>query len=139
MGATLKELETILGGGITIGKKIKALELLWKTAWSSRYHTDYTFNYRVEGPHLKFLAQNFTQEDLQVRALNYIRNDDKFYADRRHPFTLFRSQINAFAPAGTSPDLQLEAPTVGDCKHEPRCKSDQEHTRRKMAEAREIR
>lgn len=139
LGATLREMEDLAGGGAGVAAKLKQVEFAWQTAWSARYHTDYVFNFARDRGHWKRLLHihRFTPEDLQVRILNYIRNDDPFYAGKRHPFNIFVASINAHTGAADAPEeLTLEAPTVSDCRHSPRCRSDQEHTRKKLEEMR---
>lgn len=133
-----EEMQRLLAGEAGIGDRLKQVETAWRAAWSSRYHGDYVFTFAKDRPQIKRLLKTFTAEDLQVRMLNYIRNDDRYFVERRHPFGLFVSTINQHAPAG-DPDFGLEAADefrpIG-CKHEPPCRNDQQHTQKRMSELR---
>lgn len=134
-GDALAEMDAILGGGVGIGAKIQQVETAWQAAWSSRYHGDYVFQYQKDRPQWKRLLKSFTPEALQVRILGYIQDEDAFYVSRRHPLGLFWQAVNKYAPVNGS-GFDLEAPPVADCQHQPRCRSDQDHTRKKQAEMR---
>ncbi len=134
MTAVLNEIEEIFGGGVGIASKLQQVETAYKAAWSGRYHGDYVFNYQRDRAALKRVLQKLTPEDLQVRMVRYLQDDTPAVARERHPFQWFLSSVNRYADAGESVrDVELSAP-VADCRHTPRCKSDQEHTRLKMRE-----
>lgn len=135
MSDVLVEMDAILGGGVGIGAKLQQVEIAWQAAWSSRYHGDYVFQFQKDRPQWKRLLKTFTPADLQVRILGYIQDDDPFYVQRRHPLGIFWQAVNKYAPVNGS-GFDLEAPTVADCHHQPRCRSDQDHTRKKQAEMR---
>jgi len=126
-----EEMQRLLSGDPGIGARMKQVELAWQTAWGSRYHAEYVFNYTVDRAHLKRLLKTFTPADLQIRILNYIKSEDQFCVSRRHPFALFVATVNQHAPV-TEFDL---APSV-DCRHTPRCRTDEEHTVKRGAEMR---
>ena len=134
--ALAEEMQALLSGEPGIGAKLKQVELAWNTVWSSRYHADYVLNYRVDRAHIKRLLKASSPEDIQVRALNYIRNDDPFVASRRHPFGLFVSGFNSYAPAAAMSEFSLEHVAVG-CTHTPPGVSDVAHTKRRTAELRQ--
>lgn len=134
-GDLLAEMDEILGGRASIGEKLRQVETAWLAAWSSRYHSDYVFQYMKDRPQWKRLLKAFTPEELQVRMLGYIKDDDPFYVQRRHPLNVFWQAVNKYAPVNGA-EFDLEAPTVEDCRHTPRCGSDQAHTKKKMAEMR---
>ena len=134
MGDVLAEMDEILGGGVGIGAKLRQVEVAWQTAWSSRYHSEYVFQFAKDRPQWKRLLKTFRPEELQLRMLGYIQDDDAFYVQRRHPLGLFWQAVNKYAPVdGHAFDL---VPTVADCRHTPRCASDQQHTTRKIQEMR---
>lgn len=136
MDALLKECSDIIGGGVGIAVKLKQVEAAWASCWSGRYHGDYVFNFARDRAHLKRLLRTFTPEELEGRMVRYLQDNEPALVQRRHPFGWFISSINNYAPHGEAPkDLELSAP-VSDCKHTPRCKSDQEHTDRKMKDLR---
>lgn len=135
LGELLVEQDELLGGGVGIGAKLRQFEIAWQAAWSSRYHGDYVFQYVKDRPAMKRLLKAFAPEDLHARIVNYIRSDDRFFLDRRHPFAVFVSTVNQHAPLTASAEGFTLEPVV-DCRHSPRCTSDHEHTRRTRNELR---
>ena len=129
-----EELDNVLAGRAGIAEKLHQVELAWLTAWSSRYHSDYVFNYAKDRAQWKRLLKTFTAADLQVRILGYIKSDDPFYANKRHPFGLFVAAVNSFTPAPAFSSSFELGDAVGDCQHKPRCLNDAMHTRRRRDE-----
>lgn len=135
LGAALEEIDRLLAGGAGLAGMMKQFETAWLATWSSRYHGEYQFHAKRDRPQIKRLVLKMTPEELQVRAYNYVRNDDPFFVRARHSFGAFVSTINQHAPiVSASEELQLEAPT--GCRHTPACSSDVEHTRRRGEEMR---
>jgi hypothetical protein len=137
----LEELDNLLGGRASIGDKLKALEAAFDAAWCERYAPGttgrYVWNYAQDRSNSKRLLKSIEVEDLAARALRFVRSDDPFFVKARHGFSLFVRTVNQWAPEAAAPeDLELDSPTVGDCKHTPRCKDDATHTRRKVADMR---
>lgn len=135
MNAVLAECREIIGGGAGIAAKLQQVERAWKDAWSARYHGEYVFNYARDRAQLKRLLRTFSVEELQARMVRYLQSDEIAVCRERHPFTWFCSSVNRYAPESSTTDLTLAAP-VADCKHMPRCTSDQQHTERKMRDLR---
>jgi hypothetical protein len=71
-----------------------------------------------------------------MRMTTYFGDRDVFIAKNRHPLNLFVSRINVYArPVSMRPeDLPDEIPA--DCRHDPPCRSDADHTRKRAAEMR---
>jgi hypothetical protein len=134
MAAVLAECEEIFGGGAGIAAKLKQVETAYKAAWSSRYHGDYVFNYARDRAGLKRVLQKLTPDDLQTRMIRYLQDDTPAVIRERHPFQWFLSSVNRYTDQSESMrDVELKAP-VADCRHSPRCTSDQAHTKLKMRE-----
>ena len=139
MGAIAREVETLMGGGLGIADVLKRLEKHYDATWCVRYAPGqtgrYVWNYGKDRAQWKRLISLLGVEELELRVVNYLRDGDDYYVKSRHPFALFITNVNRFASSSTStPALELEAPVVADCKHKPPCKSDQEHTRRRVDE-----
>lgn len=137
--AVNQEMADLLGGGAGIGAKLKACYKAFDAAWGERYANGepghYQWAFQQDASHLKRFLRTMTVEELSRRFVAYIADVDPFLLLRRHPFRLFVRDVNTYAPvSGTAFDL--EAPTVSDCKHLPRCTSDQHHTKLKMQEIR---
>lgn len=137
VGEILAEIETLLGGGVGIGEKLKAAYARWIELHATRYPGKYVFVYAKDAPQMKRLIGALGLEELLDRMATYIRDSDPFLTKARHPFGLFVSGVNRYVAEGkAAEDLELEAEGVPDCKHDPRCKTDAEHTKRKIADMR---
>lgn len=132
-GELLAEIDAILGGQASTAEKLRAVEQGFSAAWEGRYRSGYLWQYAKDRPNIKRLLRHLSPEDIVTRAGVYIRSQDGFYTRQRHPFGLFVSSINQWAPAGAEPGELLLEPVM-DCRHDPACASDEEHTRRKMAD-----
>jgi hypothetical protein len=138
--AVNQEIDELLGGGAGVAELMKQFERTFDELWCARYANGergrYVWRFAVDRPNLKRLLRTLGLEELTARATRYMRNADPFIVRSRHPFGLFVSGINTYAAEAPGGELTLEAPAVHDCRHSPACKSDQEHTRRKLAEMR---
>ena len=128
------ELDALLTGKAGIGATLTQLESYYSTVWESRYTGDYVWNFAKDRAHLKRLLRTLSVEQIQVRMLNYMKNDDPFYVNKRHPFGVFVAAVNSFAALGKPIDGFDLGDAVGDCRHKPRCGNDAQHTRRKREE-----
>lgn len=138
LGATLDELDALLDGKASIATDLKRFQQDFDSLWGSRYAGGqtgrYIWRHVIDLPNMKRLLKALGLAELTDRAVNYLRSEDPFLMKNRHPFGLFVSGINSYANDAPSGELDLSAPV--DCRHTPRCGSDQAHTARKMAEAR---
>lgn len=137
--AICKEIDTVLGGGVGMGDILKRLEHHFSEAWQVRYDTPYAWDFTKDRAQWKRLLKTLSVEDLEIRALNYLRSSDEFYKKARHSFGIFVRSINQLAAeAKDTPDLELRPDGWGPCvregKHKPACRSDQEHTKRNRQE-----
>lgn len=140
----LTEARTLLAGDTGIGDKLKAVERAFDAAWCERYAPGqtgrYVWAYVRDVPQIKRLLKVLGADDLALRAQRYIGSDDPFYAQARHPFGLFVTNVNRFAAAGESPasfELSDDRRPYA-CVHVPACKSDAAHTARRNREMREV-
>lgn len=133
-GAMIEEFEAIVGGGPTIGEKLKHLETYYSELWAWRYGEPYvwpTAEYAKSRGQWKTLIKKLgTVEALKRRVANYMRNSEDFFVSKKHPFGLFVATINQHVDAR---DVRLAQRPDG-CKHEPPCADQFEHTRRKQQE-----
>lgn len=134
-GAMIEEFENIVGGGPTIGDKLKHLEAYWSELWEWRYREPYVWpkdEFAKSRGQWKTLLKKIPIEALKNRIANYIRNGDDFFVSKKHPFGMFVATINQHVNArGDVAQLQ-ERPD--GCKHDPPCADQFEHTRRKQQE-----
>lgn len=130
------EIGKLLNGEVGIGDKLKGLERDLSEIWAARYGSAYIWQYVRDRPAMKRLLKTLHEDQILGRWATYLKANDDFYVKARHGFGLFASQVNRFAPLeGEGVELELvEAPA--DCKHFPRCLSDQDHTRRRSQEIR---
>lgn len=132
--AILTELQTLLGGGVPLGDKIKRLENYFSDLWEQRYAAPYVWNWTKDRAQMKRLLQRTTEDDIAGRMAAYLFDPDLYIARVRHPFPMFVAKFNSYVPASPAA-LSLEmAPT--DCHHVPPCQSDAEHTSLKLRELR---
>jgi hypothetical protein len=142
LGAVLEEIDELTGGGVGIAEKLKAIERAFDAGWCQRYAQGqsgrYVWRYATDRPNSKRLIRALGLEEVIARIPRFIANDDPFLTRSRHPFGLFVSGINQYAPEGSAiVDFEMDggAPAV-DCRHSPRCKSDHACTQKKRAELR---
>lgn len=137
-GLILEEFDELLSGRAGIATLMKDFERAFDGIWGRRYAGGqtgrYIWRYAADRPHLKKLIKQLGPEEVARRAANYLTNDDPFLVRSRHPFGLFVSGINSYSGGGDVADLELSPPI--DCRHTPRCSSDQEHTKRQGEERR---
>jgi len=130
------EIDALLGGAAGIGVAMKALEHTFDGAWGVRYAGGQTGRYvwrpTTDKPHVKRLIKLLGLAEVQRRVWVYLRNEDPFYVRARHPWLVFVGSINSHAEAGGASEV---VPVTG-CKHDPACKSDQQHTKKKLKELR---
>jgi hypothetical protein len=127
------EIDRVLQGRGATFLRIVELESYFATLWSSVYHEPYVFKAHDRDQLKRVFRATGDEEIIKRRMLNYIQNSDAFYGDRRHPFGMFISTFNQHANEATSHDL---GDAVADCRHVPRCVSDQQHTARRRRELR---
>lgn len=130
LGMLIDEYEAIAGGGPTIGEKLKILEQRFSDLWQARYGAPYSWNFAVTRGKWKTLLRKLSVDALNDRAANYMRNDEPFYAGKKHPFELFVATINQHVGPGENSVVQR--PT--GCKHDPPCGDQFTHTLRYQEE-----
>lgn len=144
MDAIREERKALLGGGPGIGAVLKRLEASYDVAWCVRYapgaQAQYSWNYKEDRPHWKRLLKRLSVEQLETRIIAYLKDSDQFYVKGRHPFSLFVRNVNSFVGEGRDA-AEIELSTglelcIREGKHQPPCKSDQEHTKKKMQDLR---
>lgn len=112
--------------------------------WMNRYTlgivpaVHYEFNRRSDPAQIKRLvALSGTTLEVKGRITRYFADRDPFLVKNRHPFNLFVSRWNTYAPSGRHVAQEWVDPTTPvDCRHEPPCRDDAEHTRRRNQEMR---
>lgn len=129
----LEEARKILHGEPAFGDKMRRASDTWMVAWMARYGSKYQWNAEAAKnvAALKRLLKGLDVADLESRMQRFLKDDDRYYVNARHPFALFATNINRYTAEHPAP-LTLDAPPVSDCTHQPPCQTDQEHSRRRL-------
>lgn len=136
MGDELTAMRAVLDGEQTPAQDAKAVVTTFCRVWGLRYkgHT-YVPVWAKDMAQAKRLLKDLTADDLFTRIGQYVKSDDPFYRNARHPFGMFVVNVNKFPgsiPAGGNDEFLTSAPA--DCQHVPACRTDREHTARKVRE-----
>jgi len=129
--AITEEIGQLISGNPGIGSLLKAAEARMGAVWGESYHTPYLWDYKRDRPNLKRLLVTLGLEELVVRWSRYLQDPEPYYARARHPLALFLNNVNRYADAQAE-SFTLDVAAPADCKHVPRCRTDQEHTQRRM-------
>lgn len=127
------EIDEILESGGGTSARVRTLVEEFSAHWKKTYRGDYVWHGAREMGQWKTLLRSLPVEELTHRIANYFRSSDPFYRSRRHPFELFFSKVNEFADAALLPMNDH----AFDCRHDPPCATDAEHTRKRTAEYRQ--
>lgn len=134
-----REILTLASGGEGQGLILKRLYVAFDTAWGQRYAAGQVNRYAWamvrDTPQMKRLLKMFGEPELVRRMGAYVKSDDPFVVRNKHTFGLFVSTVNSYAPTA-EPVTQVETEPPADCRHLPPCKSDEEHTKKKVKEMR---
>jgi hypothetical protein len=131
-GALIDELERLAGGDLGIGEILKLLYEHWDVLWSQEHGGHYVFKFTEDTPNMKRLFRQLGLEELKARMANYLKDRGEWVMKHKHPFSAFVKTNNSYASAKSAAGDEAVVPPV-DCKHKPPCRSDQEHTRKKLA------
>lgn len=141
--AIVHEMLNVMDGKPTVAARLKAFIAAWQRIRAPRYREPYVINAKIDIPQIKRLLTHFTDEQLEIRILNYLRDSDPFYARAKHPISLFSSKINEMGPPPAEDvdfDLESEEPSrPPGCLCTPACRDMASHTHKKVRELREIR
>lgn len=125
-----EEMQAVLAEEATPGQLARrALETFGKL-WTERYKAKFLASHARDLASLKRILKTLSVEDIEGRMRAYLKDQDRFIASTNHSLPLFVSSANKYANASRPPD----PPT--DCTHEPSCRSDVEHTKRRNEQLR---
>ncbi len=132
-----EELKKVIAGEDALGDVLKRVEAAFAAEYHQRYSRHYGWQYAKDRPQWKRLLKLAGEEDVRARIVAYFHEPDPYTQNARHPFGLFVSRFNQLVPHVEDPgELTLDAPTVADCRHVPPCRTDQDHTKRKLDDLR---
>lgn len=136
-GELIEEMNRVMNGEGGIADKLKLLEAHFDALWGVRYAGGevkrYLWRYAIDRPNMKRLLRLLEPAEIQRRMVVYLKNDERFYTQARHPFGLFVSSINSHVDLTTIGAAVTQPDAVG-CKHVPKCRSDQAHTKRQSSD-----
>ncbi len=131
------DLEALLHGEDTTGQQIGQLIKAWDEQWSLKHAgKKYIHTRAIAAGGFKRLLAELESGDIRARMVQYLDSRDPFYVTSRHALNLFFASVNKFAGTGGNDDAEFLTAPVADCSHSPRCKSAQEHTRKRSQEMR---
>lgn len=132
----VEEMILVAAGVPTLSQKAAAVVALFGVKWSKAYGSKYQHGGAKDVEAAKRIAKGLEVDDIEGRMERYLADRAPFLRQERHPFALFVSQSNKYAPLkfGESA-LMLHVAPIG-CKHDPPCETDLEHTQRVNRELR---
>jgi len=136
LDAMVRDLEAKLEGSRTVGQQMKDLTEEFVKLWARRYGRPYVHGGAKDATALKRLLKSLDPAEIRRRMVFYFSNDDPFYAKAAHSITMFASTINQHVGASEQRALEQPAAAPADCRHQPPCRSNVEHTRRVQQEIR---
>jgi hypothetical protein len=114
--------------------KVKGYLAAFDQHWAARYGEPYVFAGAKDAAQAKNLLTKLGERELWQRTLNYLASNDNFYVSKRHPFGMLVKDINVFGSAAAAARTAPRSAAVVDCRHQPPCTSDVQHTRRRSEE-----
>ena len=127
----IAELEKILSDEPTTTSQTPTLFAAWGHKWAAAHEGEkYVFAQGRDGAAFKRLLKALPLEEIIGRMEAFLADTDPWLVQRRHPLGVFLKNINSIGPTHQAP-----APVIG-CSHVPRCTSEAEHTKKRLAEVR---
>lgn len=105
----------------------------WKAAWKKKYGAEYELS-SADAGNMKRLVTKRGKDDAAARLGRYINDNDPWLVRQRHPLAAFWSRENGYGK--TVHETVEDGDTPSGCSHRPPCKTDAEHTSKKMQEMR---
>src|SRR5688572_16993464 len=133
--AKLHDIVLQLDAAVAGENPVGAVILFWKTSWQTVHGAAYTMTAADKG-HVKRLVTQLGADDVKARMKNYLNDRDPFLARNKHPLNFFVSRINQYAELISMHPPELPDEIPADCRHDPPCRSDADHTRKRAAEMR---
>ena len=135
----LRAIQALVNEQPTEGQQAKFLVGWYAGVWQKQYRRPLVVNWPKDMAILKrLLKSGISVEECQRRMTAFLQDgSDPFYVRSSHSIAVFASAVNRFGSRGSSDDDSFLTPPVADCKHQPPCTSDQQHTSRRMNERRQ--
>lgn len=103
----------------------------WCDEWRRKYGSDYDIS-KTDAGQFKRLVTKHGKVEMTQRIARYLLERRQWLVENKHPLSVFFKQTSSYATPGG--DLGYEPPP--SCQHEPLCRSDAEHTSKRMRELR---
>ena len=112
----------------------------WCSEWKRLYAANYDVTKADAGNFKRLVTANGLNE-MKQRIARYLGDRDRFLVQQKHPLTIFYKRVSAYAtPQGQRQEQRqvddFETSVPVDCRHEPPCRDDVEHTMRRNREMR---
>lgn len=112
--------------------------------WCAKYQpgvADAKYHFTAkDGKEMKRLVNSDPRPDaIKQRIVRFFADTERFVLTNRHTFNIFVSKFNSYGSDIVAPTIVVPDRGVADCRHEPRCKSDLQHTQRRRADLRGVR
>lgn len=131
-----QDIEAALNATATPGQQAKQFLDHFCAAWSAKYRSKYSVNGAKDMAQIKRVLKTVAFDDLKARSTQFLASTDRFYSEAHHPLPMFLAAVNKFT--AQVPDEQfLQSAPIG-CKHDPPCRNDADHTRRRLQESRQM-
>lgn len=126
-------LEAAVAGENPVGEVV----LFWRDEWHRVYGAKYDLTVRDKG-NFKRLTTTHGKVEMKQRIARYLADRDTFLSRQKHPLSIFFTRVSAYATPAPLPRNQAdyELATPADCRHEPPCRDDAQHTSLRQREMR---
>lgn len=141
LGEQIDALESLVHEDPSPGQLAKKALDYFVSQWQARYKTTYMVNGAKDVAQLKRLfvgSSRLDADDYMRRVDAYLHgpmSNEPFWVQARHPMGLLLVSLNKLGCSAEVQEITLSSP-VSDCRHRPECRSDAEHTQRKLREMR---
>lgn len=112
----------------------------WCSEWKRIYSASYDVT-KADAGNFKRLVTSTGLSEMKQRVARYLGDKDRFLVQNKHPLGMLFKRHSGYATPlpslATYPTDGYEPPLLPvDCRHEPPCRNDIEHTRRRAQEMR---
>lgn len=113
----------------------------WCSEWKRVHAANYDVTKADAGNFKRLVTANGLNE-MKQRIARYLADRDRWLMQQKHPLGVFFKRVSGYAtpqgrPAAFRAMENDEPPTMpSDCRHEPPCRDDVEHTMRRNREMR---
>jgi hypothetical protein len=134
------QLEALVAGE----NPVRDVIAFWCSEWKLRYAANYDVTKADAGNFKRLVTANGLNE-MKQRVARYLADGDRFLVQQKHPLSMFFKRVSGYATPlpvergalRHAMEYDLDPSTIpADCRHDPPCHDDIEHTRRRTREMR---